>query len=742
MARDVVEVPVHFDATGRVDLARGADDLDRLGREADQAARRLDRDLARGADRAGSRLGKLSGAIKGLVAAEALRQLAVYTQRLFDLGTAAEETASKFNTVFGSSAGALDARLDELGERAGITTTKIRELAATTGSVVQGMGYGQEASAEFSYQILELAADLASFNNVQGGAAEVAGALTSALTGEREQLKTLGIVVSEEEVQQKQAARAAEGHADALTQQGKAAATLELITEKAGVAVGDLERTQDSTANTARRLTREIQQQEERFAQLNTVTFRYVLGALADLIRQNDEGARSFADRLARGVLVAVGTFVQAVQKAVDLGRALLGLNRAIGDLVGADGGFSLLALQVNSTLGLLTSIEKRTLQVTRGIRLMQKAWADFRGDPKRVMELQVEIDGLTKAIGDANVALNRFGRTVGPGSNFFIPDASFGFMKDALAEFDAFAAGLGKGGDGEGAASGADAFAGSVERAGGAASDAAAEVRRAREEVDRAVRAFFQAGGALDGLGFGPEERLRDLQLRQAEAREGAKAAAAEGIGALRDVEAAVAEVAGSTSAVAVASARVFGEAMANAASAVTGVFQQAGAEGGAFFQVYKGVAIAQAGVDTYKAANAAYAALAGIPVVGPALGAAAAGAAIAAGLVNVNRIRAMQPGNGPGSGAGISAVSRAGNNADRQGRESAAAASVVVGGGLSAGYGASARSQTAPPQPVNVAVDNRLTAQVLEVKHDAGTLTLLVENEQARQARRYGRP
>lgn len=52
------------------------------------------------------------------------------------------------------------------------------------------------------------------------------------------------------------------------------------------------------------------------------------------------------------------------------------------------------------------------------------------------------------------------------------------------------------------------------------------------------------------------------------------------------------------------------------------------------------KAAAIAKATTDTYVAANASYSAMAGIPVVGPVLGAIAAAAAIAAGLINVAKI------------------------------------------------------------------------------------------------------
>lgn len=56
------------------------------------------------------------------------------------------------------------------------------------------------------------------------------------------------------------------------------------------------------------------------------------------------------------------------------------------------------------------------------------------------------------------------------------------------------------------------------------------------------------------------------------------------------------------------------------------------------------KAAAVAAATIDTYKAANSAYASLASVPFVGPALGAAAAAAAIVAGIANVKKILATK--------------------------------------------------------------------------------------------------
>ena len=74
------------------------------------------------------------------------------------------------------------------------------------------------------------------------------------------------------------------------------------------------------------------------------------------------------------------------------------------------------------------------------------------------------------------------------------------------------------------------------------------------------------------------------------------------------------------------------------------------------AAFNVKKGADIASATIDTYKAAQSAYASMSGIPVAGPALGAAAAAIAVTAGLLNVKKIASQkfEGGSVPSGGGG----------------------------------------------------------------------------------------
>jgi len=93
--------------------------------------------------------------------------------------------------------------------------------------------------------------------------------------------------------------------------------------------------------------------------------------------------------------------------------------------------------------------------------------------------------------------------------------------------------------------------------------------------------------------------------------------------------------------------------DAKLNLASQFFGNIASLAGEGTA---IGKAAAVAQTTISTYQAATGAYAALAGIPVVGPVLGIAAAAAAVADGLRNVKKILAVKSGL-PESGVKASA-------------------------------------------------------------------------------------
>ena len=80
-------------------------------------------------------------------------------------------------------------------------------------------------------------------------------------------------------------------------------------------------------------------------------------------------------------------------------------------------------------------------------------------------------------------------------------------------------------------------------------------------------------------------------------------------------------------------------------------------GVENKAMFAMSKAAAIAQAVIQTYQAATGAMASMSAIPIVGPALGIAAAAAAVAGGLAQVSKIRSQTMGGGRQYGGPVGA-------------------------------------------------------------------------------------
>lgn len=122
------------------------------------------------------------------------------------------------------------------------------------------------------------------------------------------------------------------------------------------------------------------------------------------------------------------------------------------------------------------------------------------------------------------------------------------------------------------------------------------------------------------------------------------------------------------------------------------------------------KAAAIAGATIDTYQSATSSFNALAGIPVIGPALGAAAAGAAIISGMATVKKIVSTKtPGGKSASAPSISAPSGGGQT-------SAPPAFNIVGASGSNQLADAIAETEKKPVKAYVASNDVTTAQSLE--------------------------
>lgn len=178
--------------------------------------------------------------------------------RLVNLASDAEETASKFATVFGRQADAVDKWVKRTNAAYGITTKDLQDVTSRFGVFGKAAGIANKDLPEFSTSLAQAGLDLSSFYNVDPEEAFLA--LSSGLTGEAEPLRRFGIFLSDAAMKAEAATMGLNGE---LTESQKVMVRQRLILKGLGDADGDLARTKDSLANKTRAL-------KGRFVELGT----------------------------------------------------------------------------------------------------------------------------------------------------------------------------------------------------------------------------------------------------------------------------------------------------------------------------------------------------------------------------------------------------------------------------------------------------------------------------------------
>ena len=161
-----------------------------------------------------------------------------------------EESLNKVDVAFGSSSAAVRAWSEQTLTSIGLARGTALDMAALFGDMATSMGYSQDAAADMSTELVNLAGDLASFKNISID--EAATALKSIFTGETESLKNLGVVMTETNLEAYAMSKGLTKAYSAMTETEKVALRYEYVLAKTTNAQGDFARTSDSTANQLR----------------------------------------------------------------------------------------------------------------------------------------------------------------------------------------------------------------------------------------------------------------------------------------------------------------------------------------------------------------------------------------------------------------------------------------------------------------------------------------------------------
>jgi len=348
----------------------------------------------------------ITNALKGVAAAFAIKEVAQFGKDALMAAVDAEEAASAFKTVFGPAVADVTRFVDEFANKAGFASHELEQMLAITGNIVQGLGATERESAQLAITMATLAGDVASFSNAQGGAEAVMAALQSALTGEREALKTYGIVINEADVQTRAFANTGKTAASELTKMEKATATVQIAMERAGKAVGDLDRTADGNANQMRELSAVWKETQVSIGE----ALIPALEALLPLLKALAEGGKEVA-----GVIEGGTFFIES------FGRAITGNNPGMA--------------KFNMSLRILNEEFGHIEDPVRKASLLISDFAINGGIAEETFTRTQDAIGLTNR---QMVAAIKNLQTLGP--EFDISTAAQNEMADAVARFEALA--------------------------------------------------------------------------------------------------------------------------------------------------------------------------------------------------------------------------------------------------------------------------------------------------------------
>lgn len=219
-----------------------------------------------------------------------------------------EESIQKLDVIFDQIApDELASKVDILTNSFGLSDRSAVTFLGNTGDILTGLGFADKAALDMSVSVSTLAVDLASFTNIEGGAARVTDILNKALVGEREGLKSLGVVVTEEMVKEQLLASGKENLTGTSLTQAKAEAVLQLVLGQSSNALGDYERTQGSFANQSRLLTERLTDLKDSLGKELLPLFTKLVGILVKVVNWFNKLNPTVRKWIVIGAAVATG---------------------------------------------------------------------------------------------------------------------------------------------------------------------------------------------------------------------------------------------------------------------------------------------------------------------------------------------------------------------------------------------------------------------------------------------------
>ena len=208
-------------------------------------------------------------------------------KKTIDAASDLEETTGKFNVVFQEHIKQAEAMSDELVNSYAMSTREAKQYLSSVQDLLVPMGMVSDKAIEMSNEVVKLAADLGSFNNLP--TKTVMLDIQSALVGNFETMKKYGVILNETVIKQEALNMGlwnGKGMVDANT---KAQIAYRLMLKGSAAALGDQERTMGSYANQIKQFEANVEDLKAMIGNELLPEATKIVSMINDWIKTNDE---------------------------------------------------------------------------------------------------------------------------------------------------------------------------------------------------------------------------------------------------------------------------------------------------------------------------------------------------------------------------------------------------------------------------------------------------------------------
>lgn len=186
-----------------------------------------------------------------------IRQLFNWGKQAIDVSSDLTEVQNVVDVTFGNMAYKIDELASHSIQDFGMSELTAKQISSRFQAMGTAIGFSQDKMSDMSIELTKLAADMASFYNVEQE--DVAKSLESVFTGQTRPLRTYGLDLTQATLQEWAFKKGLDANVQSMSQAEKTMLRYQYVLEHTGAAQGDFARTSDTWANQTRILVQNME---------------------------------------------------------------------------------------------------------------------------------------------------------------------------------------------------------------------------------------------------------------------------------------------------------------------------------------------------------------------------------------------------------------------------------------------------------------------------------------------------